>query len=322
MSRSVAKKSPGSRTSSRTLFIAVACGVLAAGGYGFKAWREVADAAAARERVLAEVATAVARQPIDTGELSRCTGDLQRLPEHGSDPWLLMAQASIELARDRAERAEALFGAVGGRPDAPAAQQRLVASILLRRQEGDLGERAASVLRQVIELSLAGYAEGREAGDLLRAWQAAVRLPDDAQAAVFAEQLAREQAETAAGRFVQFATQFDPQAGVAAVAAAVEGLRPEPVEAMAMRVMATLQLGDVPAATAACEAALSHAPGVFTVRWAAFVVFHACALGSAADSPERASWLQRRDAQCDWLLAQPGLSAKRREQCLQLREQR
>lgn len=322
MTKPAAPKPERSRASSRTLGITIAFAVLAVGGYGAKLWQEAAAATAHRTQVLGDIAAAVQRQPIDPGELSRCAADLQHLPEHESDAELLMAQASIELARDRSERADALFGTIGALPGAPPAHQRLAARILLRRQEDDLGARATPVLRQVIELSQTAYADGRDASDLLRAWQAALRLSDETLAASLAQQLASEHPTSSATRFVQFAATFEPKDGTAAVAAAVEGLSPEPVEAMAMRVMATLLLGDLQAAVTVAQAALARAPGVFTVRWAAMGVFHACAMGSAKESVERASWLTRRDAQIEWLLLQPGVPEARRGQCLSLRDQR
>lgn len=310
------------RSSRRPIAIVAALAALAAGGYGYQLWRAADAAAALRERTLADVAKAVAAQPVDAGELSRAAADLLRLPEHDTDAELVMAHASLELARDRAERAEALFASIGGRPDAPPAQQRLVARILLRRQEGDVGDRAAAMLRQVVDLSMAAHADGRDANDLFRAWQAAIRLPDEALAARLAQQLAAEQPEAPASRFVQFASAFDPAAGVAAVAAAAAGLLPEPAEAVAMRVMALLQLGDLAAATAAGEAALARYPGVATVRLAAVGVFHAMALGSASGSAERTRWLERRDAQIAWVLAAPGLPEARRAMCRELRDAR
>lgn len=296
--------------------------IVLGGWFAVQAFRGAAAAAAEKERVLAAAAAAAEQQPVDTAQLSRCVVDLQRIDGHDSDPECRFALARIELARDRAERAEELFAAIGGKPDAPPAWQQFVARVLLRRQEGDVGERTVAVLRQVVELSRSAYAESRDAVDLLRGWQAAVRLADDAASKAFAQQLDSEQADSEAARFVRFASGFEPSQGVAAIAAAAAGIVPEPAEARAMRAMATLHLGDAGAALTLAEAALAYAPGVPSVRQATILAFHAAALGSPASSAERTRWLERRDVQIDWLVALPCWPEDRRVGLRALRDQR
>ncbi|MCA8954023.1 MAG: hypothetical protein KDE27_31225, partial [Planctomycetes bacterium] len=69
---------------------------------------------------------------------------------------------------------------------------------------------------------------------------------------------------------------------------------------------------DVEGAVARIESALARFGGVLDVRVAAALVFHACAEGSAQESAERAQWINRRNAQLDWLLAQAAPEDERR----------
>jgi hypothetical protein len=298
----------------------VALLVLAGLGWGVYAWLGAAAAARERDQLVAAIDVATAKQPVDGGELSRLTTLLRKLPEHDTAPPLLAAAARIELARDRADRANELFGALASRPGAPPRDQALGARILLRVQEGDpTGPGVAQgILRQVIELALSAHATTRDPGDLLRAWQAARRANETARAAETATRLQAEHADSPEAGFVAFAGGFQPGVGVAAVERALAGVVPQPVEGLAMLAWAQLQANDVAAATATAEAALARAPGVGVVRLSAAFVFHACAVGSPDGSPQRASWVARRDAQIDWLERQEPRNEAWLEQCAEL----
>jgi hypothetical protein len=294
--------------------------VLAAAGWGVLAWLDAQRDARDREQLLADVEAATAKEPLDSGELSRLTAQLRKLPAHDTAPELLAAAARIELARDRPERANELFGALASRPGAPPRDQGLGARILLRLQETDpSGSGVASgMLRQVIELAQASYRASRDPRDLLRVWQAASRANEDARASEAITQLSADHADSPEARFATFAGRFRPDNGVAAVQRAADGITPPPVEAAAMMAWAQLQANDLAAATATVEAALARAPGVGTVRLAAAFVFHAHVPGQPEGSPERASWVARRDAQITWLQRQEPRNEAWLEQCAEL----
>lgn len=302
--------------------IPVVLALAAAGAWAFVVWQETADAATARARVLADVDAALSKRPLDSGELARCTALLQKLPDNDTARDLLAAAARVELARDRPERADHLFGAVAAAPGATAAEQALGARILLRLHEVGAadGPRSAGVLQQVMTMGDAAYRERRDAGDLLCVWQAAERAGNYARSNEVAKELAANHAGAPETKFVQFAVAFDAGLGVAAVDAAAADLSPPPVEAAAMRAFAALQKQDLPGAVAIVDASLPRGAGVGVVRWAAAVVFHACALGSAEGSPERARWVERRNTQVDWVTAQPATDPARREQAAKMRQ--
>lgn len=295
--------------------------VLAGLGWAVAAWLAAGDAAAARARLLADVEAATTKEPVDAGELSRLTALLQELPDHATARDVLAAQARVELARDRPERAEALFLAQATQPGALPAEQGIGAHILLRQFEAGAGDPAAasSMLTRALTLAEAAYAESRSPADLLRAWQAALRLGQKDRERALAEALARDHGDSKEAQFVAFVGRFDGSTTPAGVEAAIAAFPGAPVEARALLAAARLASGDVPGAVAASEAALARAPGLFDVRWMAAVAFHACVAGSPAGSDARASWVARRDAQLDWVARQPGIDDARRAQIAELR---
>lgn len=285
------------------LLLPLAVLVLGVGYYAFTAWRGAADRAASARELLEEVHKEIAKSEPDGNELSRLMAGLKKLPDHGTAPELLAAQAEIELARDRPERAESLFANVAARPGAAPSQQRLGARILLRRQEGYTGDasQARGLLQQVAAYAERAYADSHDPADLLMVWQARQRLGERAEAEAAAARLRAEHADAPAAKLVALAASFDPaRSGPALNALAADFDRP-PVEIAAMQCLVVLQSGEVPRAIEMAEANLRTAPSVPVVRFAAALVFHACALASAAGSTDRDGWLARRDAQLDWL---------------------
>lgn len=306
------------------VLIPASAAVLALLGYGVWQWREMTAASDARARLLADVEVTLQKGQADGSELSRLMAMLHKFADHATARDLLAAQARIELARGRAERARELFGALGSQPGASPPEQGLAAQILLQLHAAGAADRAAAngLLEQAVQLAAAASTASQRADDLLLLWQAAERLGRHDRAADAARDLAANHAESPANAFVQFATSFAPTASLAALEAAEVGLRPKPVEGEAMRVFLLLQSGDLPGAAAAAERGLGLAPGVTVVRWAGAVVFHACVLGSAADSPDRLRWTERRDAQLAWLLEQGNIDDARAQQIRAMREQR
>lgn len=299
-------------------------GVLLVGVGGFWIWSQIRQSqahAAQREAALAATTAALAQRPVDADAIGRCVASLRKVVGFDDDRELRAAEAQLELARDRAEVAEERFVALAAEPGASIAEQRLAARILLRRHEADLGDRAAGMLATVSRYSEASYQADRRPADLLRAWQAAERdgRTDDAKRC--AADLARDHADSAEHRFVAAALAFDGS-GIGAAEQSLAGLDDAPAEFSAMAAQAQLVAGDVPAAVRTVDAALARSPGLLLVRTVAANVFHACALGSAAGSADRANWAARRDAQLDWLERRPGLADERRAFLRSLRDVR
>ncbi|MFY9344581.1 MAG: hypothetical protein WAT39_18965 [Planctomycetota bacterium] len=313
--------SPRSSSSARLLLPPLAALVVAGAGWAAWQWRAASAAAAARAGLLADVVATVAKPDVDAGELSRLVALLHKLPDHATATDVLAAEARIELARGRPERAQALFGNVAAQPGASPADQGLGARMLLALHASGTADRAraTALLEQVLQLAGSAYGTTRDPGDLLLVWQAAERLGRHERSTAAARDLAANHADSAHNRFVQFAMAFAPTATGAALDAALTGLAPPPAEGEAMRAFVRLQQQDVAGAVAAAEAGLQHAPGVPVVRWAAAVVFHACVLASAAGSDDRARWVERRDAQLDWMVAQGNADGPRAEQIAAMR---
>ena len=317
--RSGSSSSPAA--SRRPLLFAAVALVAATAAFGTKFWLDARTAAAARAEALAAVDAAVAKVPADGDELSRCATALKALPDHAEARDLLAAQARVELARDRAERADELFGSLASQPGATAAEQGLGARILLRCHEAGYADpiRAAGALQKGLLMAEVAYRESGDPADLLRAWQAAERLGDTARSTEFADLLAARHAEAPAAAFVALANRFDPQQGTAALERVLDDFAEPPVEAAALRAFARLQTADLAGALQVVETALARAPGVTVVRWAAAVTFHSFAVASAEGSDERARWAERRDPQLDRILASGAFGEARRAQCEQMR---
>ncbi len=298
--------------------------LLAAVGVGLAVMQVLAAADAANERakLLVDVDATLAKPEVEGGELSRLVTALQKLSDHDTAHDALSAQARIELARARPERAQQLFGAIAGQPGATPSEQGLGAHILLRLHEAGTADAstAAGMLQAAIGMAEASYRESRQPGDLLRAWQAAERARLHDRSAGFAQQLTQNHAEAAESKFVHFAVAFDPNVGGGAVEAVMADLVPPPVEGQAMHAFALLAARDMPNAIKVAEQALARGAGVAVVRWAAAVTFHAGVLASAVGSEERARWVERRDAQLAWMTGGGNADEARAKQCAQMRE--
>jgi hypothetical protein len=294
---------------------------LALAGVGVQRWLAWREAQGRRAAVLADVAATLAEEPVDHEALSRIVAQLRKLPDHATDRRLRFAEAGIELARDRAERARDLALELAMQPGASADEQSLGARILLQLHDNGVaaGKSPAELLGPAADLAERAYGATRAPSDLLRAWQAAERNAEHDRAKAFAATLVAEHADTPMGRFVALAVAFDPAAGAAPVQLALADFAAPPAEGRAMLAFAQLQQGDLAAATATVGEALGRAPGVAVVRFAAAVTYHACALGSAEGSPDRAAWVLRREPQIAWLLAEPGVDEDRRDKVRALR---
>lgn len=296
--------------------------LLGGGWAAFAHFRDRAASAEARSAALQAIDAATGKRPADFDELGRCMAALRKLPEADTDRTLLLAAARVELARDRAEVAEQLAATLAAEPGATVAEQRLVARILLRRHEADLGEGAAGALRQAQQYSERAHAADHLPGDLFRAWLAAMRAEHFEDGKRFAVDLQQEHPDSAEWRFVNAANGGARQLGVAGIEACREGLEDVPGEHLAMLANAQLDAGLLPAAVLSADAGLARAPGLVAVRRVAAVAYHACVLGSAAGAPDRADWVRRRDAQLDWLERRPGLDDAQRAKLREMREAR
>ncbi|MBL8753624.1 MAG: hypothetical protein JNK15_10005 [Planctomycetes bacterium] len=296
--------------------------LLAGVGYGVVAWLGAQEAADKRARLLADVDAAL--QADDAAALAHLASLLQKLPDFDTGRDVMAARARMELARGRVEKAAELFLASATAPGAAAAEQAIGVAILLRLHETGIADRAAArgQLEQALTIGESAQAELRSPALLLALWQAAERLQDRDRSKALAQKLAQDHADTPPARFVAFAVGFTPKSGVAAVDAAAAGLVPEPVEAEAMRMFALLDAGDVPQSVTIAERALGRGAGVAVVRAGAAVVFHACVLGSAPGSDDRARWCARRDAQIEWLLQRGDQGAARDPEWTTMRAQR
>lgn len=308
---SPAKQSPARGRAAIVLVAALLA--LGLAGLAAQRWAATRELHEQRAVLLADIDAALASDPLDLGGLSRLVALVHKEPDHATDRALRFAEARIEFARNRPERARDLFLDRALEPGAPAAEQSFAARVLLRLHEDGAasGKTPADLLAPAANVAEAAYATTRAADDLLRAWQAAERNGEHDRAKGFADALAADHADTPAARFVAVAVAFDPAAGVDPVLQAIDALPTPAAEGRAMLAFAQLQQGQLAAATATCEEALARAPGVAVVRFAAAVTFHACALGCAEGAADRASWVGRRDAQIGWLLAEPGVAEER-----------
>lgn len=317
------KPTPSSRSGgSKPLLLLPALLLVAIGGYYLVDWVMARNAAAsARAELLREVDDELAKEPVDTGSLSRLVTRIQKLEDAAVAADLLSAQARIELERGRPERAFDLFSAVGNRPEASEDERRLLARILLRRHESGSGDRATADgwLRDGAARALAIAERSGTTADWFVAWQASVRL-DDAEAVTRCrEQLQAVDGESREARLAAAAASFKPEAPADALYALRGEFAVVPVELAAMIAFAQLQAGETAAAVTEVESLLARAPGVLGVRVAAAIVFHVCVLNSA-DEEQKQRWRPRRNAQLDWLLENAPATDGRRETWSQMRQ--
>lgn len=275
--------------------------VVAAGYFVFQWLQGRSERAELRAQLLQDVQTAASKRPVETDELSRLMAKLTKFDDFETDRDLLAAQARIELARGRVDRAFEMFAPIASQPGATPAEQRLAASLGLRRHQQGLPDRAtaAGALAQVLQFADTAYRDGQDPADLTVAWLAAMRLADTARADALAGQLLANHAASPGAKLVQMLREFREDRP----RRELDELRAEfddaPGEIDAMTSLVVLQSGDLTGALSVAEGALLRASGLLAVRWAAALVFHARALGES--EPARAQWLARRDAQLDWL---------------------
>jgi len=314
----------GSPLARPAVYVPLAVVLLAVVGLIVKAYAASAAADAERAQLIADIESEVQKQPVDGSELSRLVARLQKLPDHDTARDLLAAAARIELARDRAERAFGLFGALASQPGASPEEQRLGARILLRLHEtgggGDVSA-AAGLLQQVMAFAEAAYADGRDPADLLRAWQAATRLWRADAASGFGKRILEEHADSPAARLVQLDRTFVERSSAPGFAHEVEvvaaAFAVAPVEVDAMRVLVLLGGRDVERAVSTAKALLTRAPGVWASHYVAAVVYSACSLSQPEGSAERQQWVDLRNAQLDWVIER--VPADQRERWVKMR---
>ncbi|MCK5942300.1 MAG: hypothetical protein KAI24_10055, partial [Planctomycetes bacterium] len=195
---------------------------------------------------------------------------------------------------------------IAASPSASPADQRLGARILLAKQTGFGGDAAEqrAMLQQVVAFSERAYADGGDVKDVFRAWQAAKRMWDHPRAEQFAQQLAQQHGDSMQHRLVALSASFDPARDAVALADLVIDFGDDaPAELAALQTAAVLQSGKVPEALAKAEKDLLRYAGVGGVRYVLAIVLHACVLGSAEGSLDRATFAKKRDLQLDWLAA-------------------
>ena len=176
MSRTQAAGQPGAPgrrppfADRRLLAILAGLLVLVVGFYVFQGWREGADRAARRGKLLGAVAAELSAEKPDLDRLGDLMAGLTMLEDADSAAEVLTPRAQIELLRGRADRAYRLFGQIADAPGATAAQQRLGARIQLARQDSFGGDAASAqaMLEQVVTFSQNAYADSGDTGNAPR----------------------------------------------------------------------------------------------------------------------------------------------------------
>ncbi|MCA8975895.1 MAG: hypothetical protein KDC98_14330, partial [Planctomycetes bacterium] len=258
------------------------------GWFGYQWFAAQKAMAAERDRILLGIAVELRRSPLDTAELSRLMAAIKKLEDHATAPDLLAAQARVELARGRPERAGDLFLKVAARPGAAAEDQGLAAEILLRQHASGLSDRSAAVamLEEVMTYSGNAYAASEDDADLMRSWLAALRLADKDRSKEFADRILDRHPGSPAAAFVGVVRAFSTAMPPGELDAVRERFEPVPPELDAMAAVVALQAGNVKEALRLAEPLLTAAAGIVDARVTCLAVFHACALGSAAGSDD------------------------------------
>lgn len=306
----------------RLLAVLASVIVLVIGFYVFQGWREGADRAARRGKLLGAVAAALRAEKPDLDRLGDLMAGLTMLEDADSAAEVLTPRAQIELLRGRPDRAYRLFGQIADAPGATAAQQRLGARIQLARQDSFGGDAATAkaMLEQVATFSQNAYADSGEAADLFRAWQASKRLWDHERAKGFAAQLSSGHADSKESRLVAVFDSFGNRTSEVAVEDLLidfgDGV---PAELAALRTALILRAGQPLDALAAAEKDLLRYAGVGYVRFILAAVLTACVQYSREGSIERGDYLQRRNDQLDWLEARAPAGEALRAQWTQMR---
>ena len=292
--------------------------------FGYQWYAGVQAVAAERAEVLQGLDAQLALDSPDDGALSQLMGRIRKLEDHGTAPDLLAAQARVELRRGRPERARDLFLPIASVPGAAAADQGLAARILLRCHAAGLPDRSAAhaLLEDALAFALVAYADSDDPDDLLRAWLAARRLSDGDRGDELAGRILDECDGTPAAALVRAVQSFSTRMPRGQLDAVRAELTEPCAELDAMIAMVELEARNLEEARRVVEPLLVEAAGVVDARWATAVVFHAFALGSAAQSDDRVKWLRRRDVQLDWLMDHAVADDPRRSRWDQMRAQR
>ncbi|MEC8252208.1 MAG: hypothetical protein VYA51_12655 [Planctomycetota bacterium] len=309
----------------RRLLLPLSIVLLVVGFYGLQWWRAGARRAEQRRDLISDTRAALAESPADRDRLGELMTGLTMLEDAATSSELLALQAEIELLRGRPDGAYRLFGAIAERPGASAAEQRLGARIQLARQDGFGGDAPASaaMLQQVVSFSEAAFADSGAAADAFRAWQACKRLWKHERAAGFAAELAAAHPESREQRLVALSQSFDPTRDAVAVEDLVIDFGDDaPAELSALETFVALQRGRIPEAKERAERDLNRFAGVAGVRYVLAIVLHACALGNPEGSIDRATFVQRRDQQLDWLEQRAPETESLRRQWQQMRSVR
>ncbi len=310
-----AAKRSGSGLGNPAVLVPIVLVVLAIGYFAYQWIQARSDLAASRAQLLQDIQVVTRKRPLDGDELSRLVAKLTKIEGYATERDTVAAMVRIELARGRIDRAAEMFAPIANLPGATPAEHRLAATVMLRRHELGLPDRASAVgvLEQVVTFAESAYADGQDAADLTTAWLAASRLGNAARADGFAAQLQANHAGSPGAKFAKLVHDFRLEMPREEIDAVRREFDEPPAEIDAMLAMVVLQGGDMPGALALVEPALVRAPGLVEVRYAAAVVFHVCVLSSATGSEPRAGWVVRRDAQFDWLVAQAPVDDLRRE---------
>ncbi|MEC7724625.1 MAG: hypothetical protein VYD05_03845, partial [Planctomycetota bacterium] len=139
----------------------------------------------------------------------------------------------------------------------------------------------------------------------------------------FADQLAAAHPDSREHRLVALSQSFDPVRDAVAVEDLVIDFGDDaPAELSALETFVALQRGRIPEAKERAERDLNRFAGVAGVRYVLAIVLHACALGNPEGSIDRATFVQRRDQQLDWLEQRAPETESLRRQWQQMRSVR
>lgn len=302
-----------------SLYLAlVAVAAAGAGGvWWFRHWQE----RQAVEQVLGEIEALLAE-----GEDQDWSRLVARLEGLAAEPRrVAVLRAHIEFARGRSDRAAERLAPLLAGGGATTAEWRLAAEVWLDRfaRIGRTRTEQREIGRQALEFAERAAGGEGSARDLFRAWQAAVRLPDDAAQQRFAAELQAAHPGSLEARTVALIGAF--QGGGEALPEAdslAAEWDAEPVELALLRGVGLLATGASADALRMLDPLLESAPNLVEVRnWVA-TAHHAVGLSLPADDPGRVRHLAVRDAQLDWLDANAAADDSRRVRWLQLRQLR
>ncbi len=276
-------------------------GALLLGAIGYFVFTKIqaaSEAAKAEAQLLADVDSALAREPVDGSELSSLVTRIQRLPEHERDRRFALALARIDRARGRLQPAWDRLRPFASAGDANGAELRegAILSLRLHAHSGDrdAGRRAQAMAEQA-------YAATQEPALLLVAWQAAQRIHAEADRARIADLLVAQHGNTREARMVEALRQLDRRSERELAGLAGE-FDEEPVELGLGRAALLLQGGQVGDAVDLLEKLCLRAPALVDLRHFAAVASLELARQEGIRAELRDSHLARGRAHLEWLL--------------------